>query len=121
MYRKYTPDGKKNNYYNVLRHIGLKNYATFVDEYGNETGFLHFYVVNSKKIQISSSPASASTSRRATIISINENNPLNHSRDMPIKETFHCRGATTSMSASRTVLHMRKSSNDLAYIGVRNM
>ena len=40
----------ENNYSNVLRHISLKNYATFVDENGNEMGFLHFLVVNSKEI-----------------------------------------------------------------------
>ena len=40
----------ENNYLNVLRHISLKNYATFVDENGNEMGFLHFLVVNSKEI-----------------------------------------------------------------------
>ena len=34
---------------NVLRHVGVKNYATFVDEYGNEMGFLHFFVVKFKK------------------------------------------------------------------------
>ena len=28
---------KQINYVSVLRRIGLKNYATFVDEYGNET------------------------------------------------------------------------------------
>ena len=57
---------------NVLRHVGVKNYATFVDEYGNEMGFLHFFVVKFKKIQISFSPASASTFPKEHIMSINE-------------------------------------------------
>ena len=35
----------------MLCYIVLKNYATFDDEYGNEMGFLHFFVVNSKKFR----------------------------------------------------------------------
>ena len=96
--------------------IGLKNYATFVDEYGNETGFLHFFVVNSKKFK-SHLPQNQQLPKEQLLCRSARHNLLNHSRDMSIKETFHCRGATTSMSASKTDQLMRKSSNDLAYEG----
>ena len=100
----------------MLRHIGLKNYATFVDEYGNETGFLHFFVVNSKKFK-SHLPQHQQLPKEQLLCRSSRHNPLNHCRDISIKETFHCRGATTSMSASKTDQLMRKSSNDLAYEG----